>query len=361
MSSTSEPGLGDSRGALAREVERIRHGVAYSECHHVTAVRVSGPAAFEVVDAVCPRELYVQDGQMLHTLLLDDAAGLVADAYVCADGDDFILLLEGLSVDALRAYLEHWAPRAAELTLTDLSVSQRLVSLNGPYAWELLSEVLGPELIGLPYLGFYHGPGFTCFRAGKTGEYGYDLWLDRQADGGFFERLLSLGREFDLGAASLEALDACALENWFLNMRREGQAGLSPIELQLQWRVSYHKTYPGSARLAEKRKLSPRRRAVLIASDTAFQSGEPVLYAGERVGEVLRVEPSLTRGDMLGIALLGMPYAHPGLGPLDVGSARVSVISAPSIDNRSLYVDPQRHAYRTRHEHIFPPIVSRPG
>jgi len=348
--------------ALAAEVRRIRESVAYSECEHVSAVRLSGPGAFAVVDAVCPRELYVQDGQMLHTLLLDAAARPLADLQLCAEGDDFLLLVEGLDTEQLRGYLREWAPGAGQLSFTDLSPSHRHVSLNGPYAWELLSELLGPELIGLPYLGFYHGPGFSCFRSGKTGEYGYELWLERGSAASFIERLLEVGREFDLGAASLAALDVCALENWFFNARREGRAGLSPIELQLQWRISYQKSYPGSARLAELRRSGPRRRAVLLASERELRDGERLCFEGEPVGEVVRAEHSCTRGDTLAIALLSLPYAHPGLGPLDAaGGARAAVISAPAVNNRSLYVDPQRHSYRTRQEQRFPALTERVG
>ena len=35
-------------------------------------------------------------------------------------------------------------------------------------------------MIGLPYLGFFHGEGFTCFRAGNSGEFSFDLLLPRE-------------------------------------------------------------------------------------------------------------------------------------------------------------------------------------
>jgi glycine cleavage system aminomethyltransferase T len=348
-----------ARRLLADEVRAVRESVAYSLCEHVSLARISGPNCRELLDAVCPRELYVQDGQMLHTLLLDADARPLADAYVCAEGDDYLLLADGLSMPALRSYLEQWAPSERQFSVLDLSVSHRHLSLNGPYAWELLSELLGPELIGLPYLGFYQGAGFSCFRAGRTGEYGYELWLERESASSFLERLLDAGREFDLGRASLAALDACALENWFFNPRREGRAGLSPIELQLQWRISYQKAYPGSARLAQLRQAGAQRRAVLIASARPLGAGDRIEFAGELIGELLCAEASPTRGDQLGIALLNLPYAHPGLVELSVGSAGVParVLSAPAVNNRSLYVDPQRHTYRTRQQDRFPALV----
>ena len=40
------------------------------------------------------------------------------------------------------------------------------------------------------------------------------------------------------------------------------------------------------------------------------------------------------------------------------GSAyRARSLSAPAINNRSLYVDPQRHSYQARSDGSFPPLV----
>ena len=47
--------------------EAIRQSAVVSDATHVAAVRVEGAGAFEALDAVIPRELFVRDGQILHT------------------------------------------------------------------------------------------------------------------------------------------------------------------------------------------------------------------------------------------------------------------------------------------------------
>ncbi|MCP5067184.1 MAG: hypothetical protein GY946_11515, partial [bacterium] len=74
-----------------------------------------------------------------------------------------------------------------------------------------------------------------CFRAGKTGEYGYDLLVPHAQYDPLHDKLQDIGRAFDMQPVGLAALDQCALENWFFNIRREGQLGLTPLELQ-RWR-----------------------------------------------------------------------------------------------------------------------------
>src|SRR4051812_17153038 len=88
---------------LAAEVRALRDSVALTEnaVRPRACFRVSGPGAFDGVEALCPRELFIRDGQMLHSLLLDETAKPIVDLYVCADGEEFLLLGEGPNAASL--------------------------------------------------------------------------------------------------------------------------------------------------------------------------------------------------------------------------------------------------------------------
>src|SRR4051812_41441910 len=79
----------------------LREATALTDVTHIAIVRVAGTGAFPTIDRLCPRELFVRDGQILHTLLLRDDARPLADLYICCDDQDFLLLAEGLSGAAL--------------------------------------------------------------------------------------------------------------------------------------------------------------------------------------------------------------------------------------------------------------------
>ena len=61
------------------------------------------------------------------------------------------------------------------------------------------------------------------------------------------------GAAFDSALVSREALDVCALENWHFSMRTLRETALAspltPIELQLQWRVVYARDFVGATAL----------------------------------------------------------------------------------------------------------------
>jgi glycine cleavage system aminomethyltransferase T len=315
--------------SLADDVAAVRTGVTLIAADHVACVRVAGPGAHPLVDRVAPRELFIRAGQMLQTLLLDDDATPLADVYIACDDDDYLIVGEGLTGPALAAYLARHAA-GLDVAITDLSASHGVLGLDGPYAWELLAEIASPDVIGLPYLGFFHEGRFTCFRGGKTGEYGYELLIERDRLPAVRGLIEDAGRRFALRPIGLAALERCSLECGFFNVRREVRPGLTPVELQLQWRVSADRSFPGAAALAARR-AAPGRRVTMVAGAAGLADDDVIELGGRTVGTVLHGGESFTRGEWLGVALLDRAIAHPGLtGLLGRGTVPLRTVSAPA-------------------------------
>lgn len=234
-----------------------------------------------------------------------------------------------------------------------------------PVAWELTSALLGPEVLGAPYLSFLQLQGITCFRAGKTGEFGYFFLVPNTIAPATWQRLLDRGTAFDLVEADLATLDQCALENWHFFMRALASApqqDVTPIELQLQWRVDYDKDFEGAEALREHRKKGAARRLTCFVAPGLVKAGDPVRYGDTEVGSVLVAGWSTTRGDAVGWAFVDLKIAWPGIRAFHVESATgpvpIETRSPPLLDNRSLFVDPHRHRYQDRAEANLPPLVS---
>ena len=151
----------------------VRSSAAMSRLHHVHMVRIRGGGAFDAIDRIFTRDLYLRDGQMIHGLLLDEEARVFADCYLASDDQEFFLLGEGPDKHELLDYLRRHAAAFADVEILDAGEGHRLIGLDGPYAWELLARLVGQEVVGLPYLTFFFFEELLCCRAGKTGEFGY--------------------------------------------------------------------------------------------------------------------------------------------------------------------------------------------
>src|SRR4051812_30520265 len=268
-------------------VHALRHSVGLSRLDHVHYLAVTGPRAYEAVDCLVSGLLRVRDGQLMHTLLLTDDARPFADVYVARNDEECLLLAEGPSREELLAHVQRHLPSDGSARLEDRSASHAIIGVDGPYAWELLGATLDPEVIGLPFLTFYHHRQWLCYRAGKTGEYGYGVIGPRDDIDQLEQRMRTTGQAYDLVNVGLDALDQCALENWFFNIRREGREDVTPIELQLQWRVSYKKDFTGSAALRQRRLAGAATRLTCLIADDSVAIGDSAMICDTHAGSLV--------------------------------------------------------------------------
>jgi glycine cleavage system aminomethyltransferase T len=345
-----------------QEIAALRASVALHRVEEMACLRFSGRDAYEIVDWLCPAELYLRHSQMRHTLLLNDQAFPVADLYVACYEEDFLLLFEGLNSATLEQYIQGHLPASSMTKISNFGDAHQMLSLQGPFAWELLSEVIGAEIVGLPYLTFAQINSLFCFRAGNTGEYGYLLMVPKADSMEFEKRLVEIGQRFDLAVVGKAALDQCALENFYFNIRREGSARVTPIELQLQWRVSYRKKYVGADALAQRRQQGASMRLTCLVSREKISIGDSIFYDEHDIGEVVNAGFSCIRGDWVALVLLKTPFAYPGIARYcSEHSGRrfpVRTVAPPVINNRSLHINPQIHSFASRSEYSFPPLVT---
>lgn len=347
--------------SLNDAVLALRNSVAISRLDHVHFLRVRGAAAYDALDRVCTPDLYVRDGQLLHGLLLDEDAHVFADIYIGCDDEEFFLLAEGPSAPALTDYLRRHTSERDPPEIEEMGANQKILGVDGPYAWELLGLILGQETIGLPYLTFFHTDTGICYRAGKTGEYGYGIIAAPDVIDGLWSRCLEVGSQFDVTEAGQDALDQCALENWFFNIRREGRETVTPIELQLQWRVSSRKDYVGSQALARRREEGPKQRLTAFVGGDPLKIGDTIRVKSTSVGRIVNAGFSTTYDKWIALGLLDIAWAYPGIDVFHVDRNERSIplcsVSPPVINNRSLYLNPQIHSFSTRHEFEFPNLA----
>ena len=354
--------------SLEVEMHALRATVGVSRPRHIAAVHVGGPDGFDLVQRASTRRLHLREGQLRQTLFLRDDAGIFADILIAAADDGFYVLAEGPSEAELADWLAAIRGRTTEplrASVRGVSAERTLFAVDGPYAWELASALLGPSVLGMPYLTLLRRDDMICFRAGKTGEYGYLLLVPRAVEADVEAKLEGAGRALEMVRVSLDALDLCALENWHFSVRTLRETALArpltPIELQLQWRVDYDKEFPGAGALRARRAEGAKVRATSFTADGPLFSGQSLRLADgtseasqrleEVAGEVLAARFSPTMGMWVGAALLATRLAHPHLllTAMSEGTlARVTTRTTPLVENASLRIEPHKHSFATR-------------
>lgn len=357
--------------SLAVAVNAIRTRVALSDDPDTLWLAISGPGARNYVERVVPMRLALSDAQLKPTLLLDHQAHVLGDMTVGRDDARYLFSIEALSPrDALALLRKEAASFDVQLELTaagarvrdaiDEPVTGASVSVHGPWAWELLAEISGPDILSMPYLSLFRDE-LTVYRIGKTGEYGYHLVGPTEQVASAKNALTKAGRRYELLHVGQDALDVCALENGFFVVRSEGRRGLSPIELQMQWRISYQGMHLSQDALVGLRERNARRIVTFVA-ERPTAVGERVRCQDEVIGEVVAAALSPTLGRPIGLAVLALPYAYAGIDAFSIdtvdGAVAIRTVSPPLIENRSLHVRAQRHSFFGTEEASFPSLVA---
>ena len=322
-------------------IDALRERVVHTPVQY-RAVWLLDEDSFDALDELVTTDLYLQTAQLAQTLLLDDGGHIVADGLVGRREEGFLLALDGVhTITAVAAQPMHETHSG--------------IGLHGPFAWELLGEWLGPDLIGMPYLSSFSHDDALVLRAGNTGEYGYEVWLPRERAEGMRQDLYRCGARFDLAAASKDDLVLAALENGFFDLGAEGQRLRDPLALQLRWRLSNDKDYRGRDAIERRLANGLRQRVTWLSSSRELAIGGSVEAFGETIGEIVHAAYSPRLGRWVAIANLAIEWAHAGIDGFECahGDARAAVrtVSPPLVDNWSLRVSPQRHSYHAR-EHM---------
>jgi acyl carrier protein len=355
-----EPQL--AREESAGDVQAIRTGTALHAGTRYAWLRIGGEGAFALLDRVSTQALRLQHAQLKQSLFLAEDGAVRADVLIARDESEYLVGIDGLTPAEAVAYLDAHKPQKP-VTITDLSPTRASITLTGPWAWELLGDALSADLVGMPYLSFFRvgapgqGGSVIVVRAGTTGEFGYEILMDKARQPELMDRLLSAGRRLEVAQVSAEALELCSLENGFFDIRREGAHGLTPLELQLQWRLSSGRDFVGARALAERRARGVSQRLTHFTSAKTMSPGAPVDSAGQTIGKVLASAHSTVRGDAVGVALLDLPWAQAGVDVYRVKDTPIRTVAPPHLDNRSLYVSPLHHSWAARASEVFPALT----
>jgi glycine cleavage system aminomethyltransferase T len=96
-----------------------------------------------------------------------------------------------------------------------------------------------------------------------------------------------------------------------------------------------------------------------MVAEASLLAEDSVWFEGMSIGQVLSAGFSPVAEQHVAVAVLDNPYCHAGIDRFTAGTDGVAVttVSPPVLVNRSLYINPQRHAYATRERDKFPALV----
>jgi glycine cleavage system T protein (aminomethyltransferase) len=302
--------------SILDEHQAVRRNAGVFDISHMGQLELSGSKASNWLNFLLTNnveKLAIGEGQ--YTFLLNPQGGVIDDLIIYRQTEQtFLLVVNAAKIEEDVAWLRsHLTP---EVTLTDLSDASGAVALQGPKSALILQE-LG-ELPPRNHLHKYtfNGVRVDVARTGYTGEDGFEIFFPAGDAAKIWQRVLELGRRFEIRPCGLGARDTLRLEVCYPLNGSDLAPDRTPIEAGLGFFVDLEKPdFIGREILAKQKATGSQQRLVAIrALDKCppLRAHYSVFAADQRIGELTSgtQSPSLNYG--IGLGYVYTAFAKPG-------------------------------------------------
>jgi len=195
------------------EYNAIRNACAMIDITPLYKYLVTGKDATKLVNRVITRDINkVKVGQVIYCCWCDEDGKVIDDGTISRLGEN---VYRWTAADpSLRWFKQNGLNMDVEVE--DISEKTAALALQGPTSGQLLRVAAEADIANLKYFrvtsGKINGVPVDISRTGYTGDLGYEIWVPWQDAVKVWDALMAKGKQFDIHAAGMLALDVARVE-----------------------------------------------------------------------------------------------------------------------------------------------------
>ncbi|HBN1092504.1 TPA: aminomethyltransferase family protein, partial [Enterobacter cloacae] len=344
------------------EYKAVRENALLVDYSHMSIVSVMGDDAWALVNYYVSADVsIIRDEQGIYSLVLNEDGTVRGDVYVLCSSDGYYIMSENIPAAEIITGLNALLEKADELDIQETPEIADMreqnwgaIMVEGPYSWELMSEIHGFDVIGLPYYEYMNTDDeLMVFRCGKHGEFAYMVVGQQEQLLDQWQQLLEHGGKYLLQTGGLDYQKIVRIENPGWDDALWAEYNLNPVELQLQWAVQYDKEgFVGKDAAEELSHGEGARKVIGMIVEgecSGIESGDNVLVEGQVVGKVAKAIYSPALQCFIALALIDNEYAWSDISGFAIQTRSETVAAKtkgmPFIYNLSMLVNPTEHSF----------------
>ncbi len=324
------------------EYNAIRNACALIDISPLYKYLITGKDATKLVNRIITRDINkVKVGQVIYCCWCDEQGKVIDDGTITRLEEN---VYRWTAADpSLRWFRQNGLNMDVEVE--DISEQVAALALQGPTSAKLLKAVTDADIANLKYFrktsGKINGVPVDISRTGYTGDLGYEIWMPWHEGLKVYDALMEKGRQFDIHAAGMLALDVSRVEAGLLLIEVDYTSSkkaliasqkYSPFELGFGKMVHLDKeNFIGKVALAKDAKNGVERQLVGLEVDwveveeqhdkfgltpaaPSQASRVPVpIYVGERqVGKATTTTFSPLLKKLIALASVNTEHSKPG-------------------------------------------------
>src|SRR4030081_3158840 len=324
------------------EYNAIRNACALIDISPLYKYLITGKDATKLVNRVITRDVNkVAVGQVIYACWCDEDGKIIDDGtitrleenkyrWTAADPSLRWFRQNGLNMD---------------VHIEDISEQTAALALQGPTSAKLLKTVADADITNLKYFrktsGKIAGGPVGISRTGYTGDLGYEIWIPWNDAVKVWDALMDNGKQFDIHAAGMLALDVSRVEAGLLLIEVDyisSKKALIPSQKYSPYELGFGKmvhldkeTFVGKAALLQQQKIGVARQLVGLEMDwveieeryekfgltpaapaQASRVHVPVYVGGKQVGKATSTTWSPLLKKMIALASVDTAHSQPG-------------------------------------------------
>ena len=303
-----------------QEHRAVRQGVGVIDLSHRGRLDITGADRAAYLHRIISNDIEgLSVGEGNYATILTNRGKIIADMKVFVFEDSIDIETNAETTSILYQELDKYLI-ADDVTIEDFTERTGAVGIHGPKSAELLQEIYGFDVRGLPE---YHsiadkidGRRIVCVRSNETGEVGYNLCTTSESMEWLWDTILTKGRAFGAEPVGLTALNSLRIEAGIPQFGAELDDSIFPGEAELERAISFEKgCYIGQEIVARmKYRGHPNRllRGFEITDDTLPRSGDRLFDGDKEIGWLTSTVVSPTLGKTIGLGYIRVAFADEG-------------------------------------------------
>jgi aminomethyltransferase len=195
------------------EYNAIRNSAALIDISPLYKYRVTGRDATRLVNRVITRDINkVAVDQVIYCCWCDSEGKVIDDGTITRLGENEY---RWTAADPSLRWFQQNA-LGLDVQLEDISEKVAALALQGPTSGKLLHAVADANIANLKYFRVTHGKiagvPVDISRTGYTGDLGYEIWVPWNDAVKVWDKLMTMGKIFDIHPAGMIALDIARIE-----------------------------------------------------------------------------------------------------------------------------------------------------
>ncbi len=267
------------------EYNAIRNAAALIDISPLFKYLITGKDATRFVNRVITRDINkVQPGQVIYCCWCDEEGKVVDDGTITRLSEN---TYRWTAADPSLRWFQQNAI-GLDVSIADISEQVAALALQGPTSGRLLKSVAEADIANLKYFrmtsGKIAGVPVDISRTGYTGDLGYEIWTPWGDAVKIWDTLMEKGRQFDIHAAGMLALDVARIEAGLLLIEVDYTSSkkalipsqkYSPFELGMARMVHFEKeNFTGRSALLREQSQSQSAFRRLVGLEVDWPSVE---------------------------------------------------------------------------------------